>query len=178
MHIPTIPACGALVLLGAMLGACGSPTVDEPTVAPPDEPAVAVPDEPAAAVPDEPAAAVPDEPAVAVPDEPAVAVPDEPTAAPMETALPDKHALAFYCQYMKDLDLAAFMVGQPKRLQEAMAEDMKGKATTGEIAGFDAFWAHLMSMEPAEKQGWIDAGIAAHGLDAECIAVKGPSTGG
>ncbi len=111
----------------------------------------------------------------AEPEAPAEAPAEAPSEAPAEApeaadapAVPNEAALAFYCAFMWEVHPATRSGRPGDEAQQALAGHMYAQAEEAGVEEFEGFWAHLVDLQPEERQAWVEAGIAAHGLEEEC----------
>ena len=100
-------------------------------------------------------------------------VAEEPAAPEVPVVdIPDSAALAFYCDAMFNLNPAVFMNVAPQERQGAVMDALTAQATQANVGAWSDFQAKLGELEPKDRQGWINRGVKAHGMEEACVAVR------
>ena len=86
--------------------------------------------------------------------------------------IPNQAALAFYCDAVFNLNPAVFMEVAPRERQAAVMDTLTAQATEAKVGTWPDFQAKLNELEPKERQGWINRGVKAHGMEEACVAVR------
>jgi len=99
----------------------------------------------------------------------------EPTAPVVEKpagAVPDKASLAFYCDFMYNLNPADLRDVPAEERQSVMAEKLSVAAKEAGVNGWATFHTNLKARSQNDRQSWIEFGAQEHGLQQECIAAR------
>lgn len=97
----------------------------------------------------------------------------EPTAVEKPAgAVPQKEALAFYCDFMYRFNPADLRDVAAEDRQPLMATRMEEAAEKDDITGWATFHTNLKARFPDDRQKWLEHGVQEHGLQSECIAAR------
>ena len=87
-------------------------------------------------------------------------------------AVPDKASLAFYCDFMFNLNPADLRDVPAEERQSLMAEKLNVAAKEAGVNGWATFHTNLKARSSDDRQQWIEFGVQEHGLQQECIAAR------
>jgi len=83
---------------------------------------------------------------------------------------PSKKALVHFCKSWEAGPSEAVRAFPTEQWQAAWLAEMTAAASRAGIDEWPSFQAGLARHAPAERQAWIELGIATHGLQAECAS--------
>jgi hypothetical protein len=97
---------------------------------------------------------------------------DPAPAEELSADMPNQTALAFYCDAMFNLNPYVYSKVAPRDRQAAVMDAMTAKAQESGVTEWAAFQTKIVSLDPQERQPWVNAGVNAYDMQEACVAVR------
>ena len=88
--------------------------------------------------------------------------------------VPDKEALAHFCMSTVQGPSAEALKGDALQRQQRWLAEMTASAEKNKVPKWKRFVRNLETLDASERQGWLEAGVAAHKLEDECAVLMQP----